>query len=175
MPKPISVSSILVVFIACPALRAQAPKSPGAATYVTPSEMTTALKTAPDQSAPLIDRPVRVIEAGGHNLGVAMVQRTSADQIALIHDKIDEVYYILEGGGMLVTGGTLVKAEQTPSSRTIGPGWKGASIKDGQSRRVNPGDVVFIPAGVAHMFTQLDGPIRYLVYRVDPSRVLELK
>jgi len=25
------------------------------------------------------------------------------------------------------------------------------------------------------MFSQLDGPIRYLVYRVDPSQVLALK
>lgn len=175
MSKRIYLSAAIASWIACTAVRAQAPKSAGAATYVTPSEMTTALKTAPNQSAPLIDRPVRVIEAGGHNLGVAMVQRTSADQNALIHDKIDEIYYILEGGGMLVTGGTLVKSEQTTSSPTIGPGWRGESIKDGQTRRVNHGDVVFIPAGVAHMFTQLDGPIRYLVYRVDPSRVLELK
>lgn len=104
-----------------------------------------------------------------------MVQRTSADQNALIHDKIDEIYYVLEGGGTLVTGGTLVNAKQTTSSPTIGPGWSGSSIQGGQSRRVNAGDVVFIPAGVAHMYSQLDGTIRYLTYRVDPSRVLALK
>jgi hypothetical protein len=68
------------------------------ATYVTPAEMTTAFKTAPHQDAPLIDMPVRVIDAGGHYLGVAMVRRTSADQNALVHDKIDEIYYVLEGG-----------------------------------------------------------------------------
>jgi len=31
------------------------------------------------------------------------------------------------------------------------------------------GDVVIIPAGIAHGFTQLDGPIQYLVYRFEPS------
>ncbi len=154
---------------------AQGPKSSAPATYVTPDQMTAAMKAAPNQNAPLNDRPVRVIDAGGRYLGVAVVRRTSADQSALVHDKIDEIYYILDGGGMLVTGGTLVNGKQTASSPTIGPGWSGTSIEGGQSRRVNPGDVVFIPGGTAHMFTQLDGPIRYLVYRVDPSKVIALK
>jgi len=173
--KLIAYPAALTIVLSTSVLCGQAPKSDGSATYVTPSQMTTALKSAPRQDAPLIDMPVRVIEAGGHNLGVAMVQRTNSDQNALIHDKIDEIYYVLEGGGTLVTGGTLVNAKQTSSSPTIGPGWSGASIKGGESRQVNAGDVVFIPAGVAHMFTQLSGPIRYLVYRVDPSRVLALK
>ena len=165
----------LALTCTCILLYAQAPKSGAPATYVTPAEMKSALKSAPHQDAPLIDMPVRVIEAGGHNLGVAMVQRTNADQNALIHDKIDEIYYVLEGGGTLITGGSLINAKQTTSSPTIGPGWSGSSIQGGQSRRVTTGDVVFIPAGVPHMYSQLDGPIRYLVYRVDPSRVLALK
>ena len=165
----------LTLLAACAAIYAQAPKAGGSATYVTPAEMTTALKGAPRQDAPLIDMPVRVIDAGGHYLGVAMVQRTNADQNGLIHEKIDEIYYVLEGGGTLITGGTLVNPKETKSSPTIGPGWSGSSIQGGQSRRVAPGDVVFIPAGVPHMYSQLDGTIRYLVYRVDPNRVIALK
>ncbi len=165
----------LIVSVTLAAVYAQAPKSGAPATYVTPAEMTAAMKAAPNQDAPLNDRPVRVIDAGGHYLGVAVVRRTGADQSALVHDKIDEIYYVLDGGGMLVTGGALVGGKQTASSPTIGPGWSGTSIKGGVSRRVNTGDVVFIPAGTAHMFTQLDGPIRYLVYRVDPSKVIALK
>lgn len=161
--------------MSAPAIYAQASKSGASATYVTPAEMKTALKSAPHQDAPLIDMPVRVIEAGDHNLGVALVQRTNADQNALIHEKIDEIYYVLEGGGTLITGGTLVNPKQTTSSPTIGPGWNGSSIQGGQTRRVTAGDVIFIPAGVPHMYSQLDGTIRYLVYRVDPSRVLALK
>lgn len=159
----------------CVAVYAQAPKGGGSATFVTPAEMTTALKSAPRQNAPLIDMPVRVIESGEHYLGVAMVQRTNADQNALIHDKIDEIYYVLDGNGTLVTGGTLVNPKETKSSAAIGPGWSGSSIQGGQSRRVSPGDVVFIPAGVPHMYSQLDGTIHYLVYRVDTSRVIALK
>jgi mannose-6-phosphate isomerase-like protein (cupin superfamily) len=137
--------------------------------------MDAALKSAPNQNAPLNDRPVRVIDAGGHYLGVAMVKRTTADVHALIHEKIDEIYYVLDGGGTMVTGGSMVDGTHSESSATIGPGWSGPSIKGGESKRVNAGDVVFIPAGTAHMFTQLDGPIRYLVYRVDNSKVIALK
>src|SRR5580700_5219225 len=74
-----------------------------------------------------------------------------------------------------LAGGTLVNARETASSLTIGPGWSGTGIQGGESRRVAAGDVVFIPAGTPHMFSRLDGTIRYLTYRVDPARVLGLK
>lgn len=156
------------------------PKSKPAApaTYVTPKDLDQELKTAPKPDAHLIDRPVRVIEAGeggSHQVGVAIVKRTASDQDALVHDRIDEVYYILEGGGTLVTGGKLVNEKHTDTSPTIGPGWRGSSIQGGEERRVDKGDIVFITAGTPHMFTKLDGPIRYLVYRVDPADVLALK
>jgi mannose-6-phosphate isomerase-like protein (cupin superfamily) len=165
----------LTLSCACFVSRAQGPKIDHAGTYITPADMTSELKTAPRQDAPLIDRPVRVVDAGGHYLGVAIVRRTNADQSALVHDKIDEIYYVLEGGGMLITGGTLIGGKQTSASPTIGPGWSGTSIEGGLGKRITAGEVVIIPAGTPHMFKELDGPIRYLVYRVDPSEVLALK
>jgi mannose-6-phosphate isomerase-like protein (cupin superfamily) len=173
MSLPIGLG--LILSLTCAGVYAQAPKSGASATFMTPAEMISALKSAPRQDAPVNDVPVHVVEAGGHNLGVAVVRRTSADQNALVHDKIDEIYYVLDGGGTLITGGSLINGKQTSSSPTIGPGWSGTSIQGGQSRRIAVGDVVIIPAGMPHMFSQLDGPIRYLVYRVDPSRVLALK
>ncbi len=177
MPKLVSlpIRFAVILSVACAGVHAQAPKSGVSATYVTPADMASALKSAPRQDAPLIDMPVRVVEAGGHYLGVAVLRRTSADQNALVHDKIDEIYYVLEGGGTLVTGGVLINGKQTSGSPTIGPGWSGTSIQGGQSRRITVGEVVIIPAGTPHMFSQLDGPVRYLVYRVDPSQVLALK
>jgi len=172
---------VLVLAFSATLIHAQAPKSEkpkGAAepgTFVTPAEMTEELRTAPNQAAHLIDRPVRVIEAGTHQIGVAIVKRTDADQGALVHDKIDEIYYVLEGGGTIVTGGKLVNEEHTGTSPTIGPGWKGTAIQGGETRRLNAGEIVMIPAGTPHMFTKLDGPIRYLIYRVDPGDVLALK
>jgi hypothetical protein len=31
-------------------------------------------------------------------------------------------------------------------------------------------DVIIVPAGMAHRFSELDGPITYLVYRFEPTR-----
>ena len=167
----------LVLAFSASLIYAQAQKSKpvAPATYVTPAEMTEELRTAPNQAAHLIDRPVRVIESGTHQIGVAIVKRTDADQNALIHDNIDEIYYVLEGGGTLVTGGKLTGEKHTGASPTIGPGWTGTGIEGGESRRVDPGQVIMIPAGTPHMFTKLDGTIRYLIYRVDPTDVTALK
>jgi mannose-6-phosphate isomerase-like protein (cupin superfamily) len=40
----------------------------------------------------------------------------------------------------------------------------------GESRKVKPKDVIIVPAGMAHRFSELDGPIVYLVYRFEPKR-----
>ena len=34
----------------------------------------------------------------------------------------------------------------------------------GQNRRVKPNDIIIVPAGTPHGFSQLGGPIGYLVY-----------
>lgn len=154
----------------------QAPKDVAPGVYVTPGDMKHEMDTAPNPAATLKDRPVRIVRSGDHNIGVANVKRTSGDTTALIHDKIDEIYYILEGSGTLTTGGTVVAAEQTGKSDTIGPGWRGKSIQGGTSRHVEPGEVIFVPAGTPHMFTAMDGnEVHYLIYRIDPTRVLPNK
>ena len=56
MSKPIAA---LILTCVCCLVSAQAPKSVPAATYVTPGDMAAALKSAPNQAAALIDRPVR--------------------------------------------------------------------------------------------------------------------
>ncbi len=151
-------------------LAAQAP--PG--TQVTGTEMNTALAAA-DPERPLSDLPIRVVDIGHENLGVAIVRRTKAEVNALRHDKITEVYVVREGSGTMVTGGTLVDPEAITESAAIGPGARGSRIEGGASRRVTAGDVVVIPPGTPHMFTALDGNFVYVTIRVDPSQVLPLK
>jgi uncharacterized protein YjlB len=56
-----------------------------------------------------------------------------------------------------------------------GPGASGTAIQGGESRRIKVGDVVIIPAGVPHWFSEIDGSITYVVLRVDPNRLLPLK
>ncbi len=39
----------------------------------------------------------------------------------------------------------------------------------GTTQKLAPGDVFVVPAGTAHRLSQLDGPIRYVVYRFEPK------
>ena len=97
-----------------------------------------------------------------------------------MHFKVTEIYHVMEGAGTLVTGGTMVNAKMRPADAVSvrledGPGASGTSIQDGVTRKIKAGDVVVIPAGVPHWFSEIDGSITYVVMRVDPDRLLVLK
>ena len=117
----------------------------------------------------VVDQPIRAVPlAGGHKAAFAILHRTNAETSALIHDHVTEIYEIVEGSGTLVTGGMLENPQATDLTRVnAGPSRTGVH-RGGENRRVRPKDVIIIPAGVPHRFSQLDGPITYLVYRFEP-------
>ena len=60
--------------------------------------------------------------------------------------------------------------------RTLtGPSDFGIIGEPASSRVVGPGDVVIIPAGIAHGFSSITETITYLVVRIDPDKLVELK
>ena len=129
----------------------------------------------------ITDIAIRTITVGNLNVGVGVVHRSAkSEQTGIVHDELTEIYHILSGSGTLVSGGSLVKSERFPAdSRTVkelaGPSSHGTSIENGTSRKVKAGDVVIIPAGSAHWFSQIDQAIDYEVMRVDPGKLLSLK
>ena len=131
---------------------------------------------------PVVDMPIRTVDAGGHNVGVGLVYRLGPAQGgSAAHDKVTEVYYILEGAGTLVTGGSLTEPNRREGGAAVvtginGPGVSGARIQNGVSRRIAKGDVVIIPAGTPHWWSDVEAPsIHYIVVRVDPDQVVALK
>lgn len=152
---------------------------PSSATYVTNAQIQAALKSVPADSA--TDTPIRAVDVGKLNVGVAVVYRSAkASQSAVAHDNVTEVYEILEGTGTLMTGGTILDAKGAvatahDSTGPSGPSVRGTNLRGGEPRRVGPGDLVVIPPGVPHIFSQIDGTIKYVVVRTDPDRVLPLK
>ena len=72
--------------------------------------------------------------------------------------------------GTLITGGSLTEAKPTDLTR-VNAGMSQTGVhQGGESRRVKKDDVIIVPAGTAHRFSELDGPITYLVYRFEPKR-----
>jgi quercetin dioxygenase-like cupin family protein len=87
---------------------------------------------------------------------------------------------VIDDAATLVTGGTMVNAKPRPPDSVAvkledGPGASGTGIQGGVSRQIKAGDVVVIPAGVPHWFSEIQGSITYLVVRVDPTQVLNVK
>jgi mannose-6-phosphate isomerase-like protein (cupin superfamily) len=73
---------------------------------------------------------------------------------ATIHDKDAELFYVVQGSGSLVTGGTLKDGRRTNPENSAGTG-----IEGGSARRVSAGDVILVPEGTPHWFTQIDGAL----------------
>jgi len=153
-----------------------AAQAPMGATDITAAQVQAFLKDGPhDRNS---DRPIRVIDAGGYQIGIFGVFRPKDAPItASIHQtKVSEVYYMLEGAGVLVTGGKL-KEPQTPRPSGLG-NWTdlgSSGIEGGFSRRIAKGDVVIIPGGVAHGWASAEGDITYLIVRTDLDKKLTLK
>jgi len=166
------VLGMFLLLIAAPA-KAQAPM---AATDITAAQVQAFIKDAPkDRNS---DRPMRVVDTGGYRVGIFGVFRPkSAPPNATVHQtNVSEVYYMLEGAGTLVAGGTL-KKPATPRQSTLGNWTDVAStgIEGGVSRRIAKGDIVIIPGGVPHGWASTESDITYLIVRPDPDKKLELK
>ncbi len=95
------------------------------------------------------------------------------------HDHQTETYIIVSGSGTLVTGGQIAagrrSAPDSPVTTTLnGPSCSGAIVGEGVVKRVvNVGDIIIIPAGVAHGWVDIADHVDYLTVRPDPDRVLK--
>jgi mannose-6-phosphate isomerase-like protein (cupin superfamily) len=163
---------ILIALIATTA-NAQAPT---AATDITAAQIQAFIKGAPrDHNT---DRPIRVIDAGSYHVGLFGVFRPKDAPIsASVHQtNVTETYYVLDGAGVLVTGGKL-KEPVKPRESTLG-NWMdlgSSGIEGGVSRRVTKGDVVIIPGGVPHGWASVESDVTYLIVRSDPDKKIPLK
>jgi mannose-6-phosphate isomerase-like protein (cupin superfamily) len=145
------------------------------ATYVPAAELQQFL------TIPQVDQQVRSLDIGKVNVQVAIVHRGRQEQPGAVaeHSLVSEIYYILSGGGTNVLGPDLVDAVPRPPTnnavmRLNGPGHNAASIRNGETVELRPGDVLVIPAGTGHQFTRIDDHITYLMIRVDPDKVVPL-
>lgn len=152
---------ILTLLLTLSAEQAQVP-----ATLITREEHEAVLQK--QKAANVVDQPIKASDVLGGKASVAMLHRVKPEASALIHDYVTETYYILSGSGTFVTGGSLGGAKPTDLTRVnAGMSQTGTRI-GGTAQRVKPGDIVMVPAGTPHSFSELDGPISYLVYRFEP-------
>ena len=149
-----------------------------AATHISAADILATIENAP--AGRVSDQQIRHIDAGGHNVGVGVVQRPPTTSLGAIqHHNQTEVYYVVSGRGTMVTGGELANGrELNPDGAVVrtltGPSAVGG-IEGGASREVGPGDMLIVPAGAPHGFSEIKETITYIVVRVDPDQLVELK
>lgn len=173
------LNGVAVALLLSLALSAQSRPPARPATDVTAAEIEGVLKYVGKEGGG-IDRQIRVVDVGGTTVGVGILRRGATKPgtavPGLSHTQVTEVYYVVSGSGTLVTGGTISDARPSPPEGDVvkilvGP-TLGGTIAGGERRPVSAGDVVIIPAGTPHGFSEIKDQVTYLSVRVDPDRVL---
>jgi mannose-6-phosphate isomerase-like protein (cupin superfamily) len=84
---------------------------------------------------------------GGTTSGAASIWRRARSGEAELHKTKTDLLVIQQGSATLIFGGTI------PDARTSAPNEiRGKSIRNGESRKLIPGDIILIPAGTPHQF-----------------------
>ena len=111
-----------------------------------------------DQVEAAFAKGMPLIEVGDYKIHAS---RREGPGMAEIHTRDTDIAYVLRGSATLVTGGTAVDVKE------IGPEeLRGTGIQGGETRQLQPGDVVVIPNGVPHWFKEVQAPFLYYVVKV---------
>jgi mannose-6-phosphate isomerase-like protein (cupin superfamily) len=132
----------LVVF----AVISVAAQAPGV-TYVAADKVTATLA----KGGSLATAPGLTV-SGNHREGPGQVE---------VHDTETDIFYVVEGAATIVTGGTMVGGKQTAPGQH-----RGTDVNGGETRRLQKGDVMVIPAGIPHWFKEVSPTINYLTIKV---------
>jgi quercetin dioxygenase-like cupin family protein len=102
---------------------------------------------------------------------------TAAGASGIAHDATTEAYYIVSGSGTLVTGGEIMNGTRSAPDSTVtttlnGPSCSGQIVGNAVKKMVKTGDVIIIPAGVPHGWTDIADHVDYLSVRPDLTKVL---
>jgi quercetin dioxygenase-like cupin family protein len=156
--------------------QAQGGRDSNQATVISAEEIQTVIK-APGGG----DREIKILDMGKYNMGVAVLRRAAIRPggaiSAINHTNLTEVYYVTSGAGTLVTGGEVenirpLAANNELVTTVVGPSNNATFKKPGLERKIAAGDVVVIPAGVYHGFSEVPDHIEYVSIRPDVEKVL---
>jgi mannose-6-phosphate isomerase-like protein (cupin superfamily) len=93
----------------------------------------------------------------------------------LTHDHQTEGYYIISGGGTMVTGGRIVNGRRSAQESAVtrelnGPSCSGPVIgPDVVIRDVKVGDIIIIPPNTVHGWVNIPDHVDYLSFRPSPG------
>ena len=98
----------------------------------------------------------RVLEGGNHSINIRIVRPSDEP---LVHASSLDIWLVSAGSATAVTGGTLVDMKKRPNSDDAA----GTSITGGIEQPLKAGDVLYVPPGVPHGFTNIQGFRAFLI------------
>jgi uncharacterized protein GlcG (DUF336 family)/mannose-6-phosphate isomerase-like protein (cupin superfamily) len=100
-----------------------------------------------------------LLDTRGYKLDAG--RRTGPGEVEF-HESVVDVMHVVEGRATVVTGGEMV------APREVAPGELRADAVDGgTAHELSKGDVLAIPNGVPHQFTEVSDPFLYFVVKVE--------
>ncbi len=151
-------------------------------TIISAETLDAAKKAAPADR--VSDQAIRHVESVEGYLGIGVVHRPVLESggplVGIQHHKQSEVYRVMSGSGTLVTSSSMSDTSPyDPEGYVVvnltGPSERGIIQEIDNSQLIGEGDVVIIPAGVAHGFSEITEAITYMVVRIDPEKLVALK
>ncbi|HEY0313545.1 MAG TPA: AraC family ligand binding domain-containing protein [Allosphingosinicella sp.] len=90
-----------------------------------------------------------------------IVLRRDRPGLVEVHDGLNDVVVAQAGAAVLIAGGRAEGLRHTEAGE-----WRGGTIVGGERRRLAPGDVAWIPAGVPHqLIVERGGSFTYVVVK----------
>lgn len=102
-----------------------------------------------------------LVEQGQGNFMVHASRRDGPGS-AEVHTRDTDIFHVLTGSATFVTGGRLTEPASPSGDQEV----RSSGIEGGQARKLSAGDVVVVPAGVPHWFSDVQSPMTYYVVKV---------
>ena len=128
--------------------RGQAPSGPPTTTAITAAEVAAMIAKSPSDRNALGQR---MLQLGTYSVNL---EHRVVSQAAAVHEKEAELFYVIDGAGVIVTGGKLVDERRQNDANL-----QGTSIEGGTSRKISKGDWVMVPEGVPHQIPAVEGAL----------------
>lgn len=100
------------------------------------------------------------VPTGERGPKVVVLRRTKSGE-AEVHEGLHDLFIVRSGRATVTIGGTIAGNRQTSPGE-----WRGGTISGGTKFEVEPGDVLWIPAGLPHQVLLSDnGEVSYLALK----------
>src|SRR3954453_4901223 len=102
-----ALTVLAVGFVAAQAVTSSQSAAPRSATDISNADIRAVIAKAPPDG--VLDQQIRVVDMGKYNVAVGVLHRSAkpAQQGAIDHAQVTEVYHIIDGSGTFVTGGAI--------------------------------------------------------------------